>query len=99
VTGALRTLGPVIGGCLANGQTLRLDRAALRAMLAALRLPAGGLERVARGTRRRILASAALGLSRGADRPGLSQATFTFLLIGLSSSAKRRPAPRIEGAR
>jgi len=33
-TGALRTLGPVIGGCLANGQTLRLDRAALRAMLA-----------------------------------------------------------------
>lgn len=33
-TGALRTLGPVIGGCLAAGQTLRLDRAALRDMLA-----------------------------------------------------------------
>jgi hypothetical protein len=32
--GAMRTLGPVIGGCLTNGQTLRLDRAALRAMLA-----------------------------------------------------------------
>jgi len=33
-TAAMRTLGPAIGGCLAAGQILRLDRAVLRDVLA-----------------------------------------------------------------